>query len=167
MMAMGNAIAILVGQQLGAGDKKGARDMDNKLIFLSVSIHTGMGLLMALCSGVIPLMYNVEPVVRETTQQLLIIAGLSLPIHAYVHSVYFTVRSGGRTGITFLFDCLYTWVVPVPLAYCMAAFTGWPVVTMYFVIQFIDIVKVIIGALMLRSDFWANNVVEDVGGAKA
>ena len=167
MMAMGNAIAILVGQQLGAGDKKGARDMDNKLIFLSVSIHTGMGLLMALCSGVIPLMYNVEPAVRETTQQLLIIAGLSLPIHAYVHSVYFTVRSGGRTGITFLFDCLYTWVVPVPLAYCMAAFTGWPVVTMYFVIQFIDIVKVIIGALMLRSDFWANNVVEDVGGAKA
>lgn len=163
MMAMGSSIAILVGQQLGAGDKKNARDMDTKLVFLSVAIHTVMGLLMALCSGVIPLLYNIEPAVRETTQQLLIIAGLSLPIHAYVHAVYFTIRSGGKTGITFLFDCLYTWVVPVPLAYCMAAFTSWPIVSMYFCIQFIDIIKVVIGALMLRSDFWANNVVADVG----
>jgi len=32
----------------------------------------------------------------------------------------------------------------------------------YFAVQFIDIVKVVIGALMLRSDFWANNVVNDI-----
>lgn len=167
MMAMGSAVAILVGQQLGAGDKKAARDTDNKLIFLSVVIHAVMGLAMVLCSGLIPLLYNVEPAVRQTTQQLLIIAGLSLPIHAYVHVVYFTIRSGGKTGVTFLFDCLYTWLVPVPLAYCLSAFTDWPVVAMYFMIQFIDIIKVIIGALMLRSDFWANNVVADMSETKA
>lgn len=160
MMAMGNAVAILVGQKLGAGDKKGAREMDRQLIFLTVVMHVIMGALLALCSGLIPLLYNIEPAVRATTQKLLIIAGCSLPIHSFMHVTYFTIRSGGKTVITFLFDCVYTWVVPVPLAYCLCHFTDMPIVAMYFCIQFIDVVKAVIGALMLRSDFWANNVVD-------
>ena len=162
MFAMGSAVAIMVGQKLGAGDKEGARDVDRKLVFLTVCMHILMGGLLMLASGVIPLMYNIEPAVRETTSQLLRIAGLSLPIHAFVHVVYFTIRSGGKTIITFMFDCVYTWVVPVTLAYVLCHFTQMNIVWVYFCIQFIDIVKVIIGALMLKSDFWANNVVNEV-----
>ena len=29
-------------------------------------------------------------------------------------------------------------------------------------VQFIDVIKLVIGLLMLRSDFWARNVVNDV-----
>lgn len=160
MFAMGNAVAILVGQRLGAGDKDGARDVDRKLIFLSTVIHVAMGILLILCSDLIPLLYNIEPSVRELTAKLLRVAGMSLPIHAFSHVVYFTIRSGGKTGITFLFDAVYTWVVPVTLAYTLCHFTQLPILWVYFAVQFIDVVKVIIGALMLRSDFWANNVVD-------
>ena len=162
MIAMGNAVAILVGQRLGAGDKEGARDVDRKLIFLTVAAHVVMGLLLIACSGLIPLLYNVEPGVRQLTQRLLMVAGASLPIHAFIHVTYFTIRSGGKTVITFLFDCVYTWVVPVTLAYCLCHLTSLPIVGVYFCVQFIDIIKVVIGALMLRSDFWANNVVDEV-----
>ena len=162
MFAMGNAVAILVGQRLGAGDKEGARDVDRKLIFLTVAAHVVMGLLLIACSGLIPLLYNVEPGVRQLTQRLLMVAGASLPIHAFIHVTYFTIRSGGKTVITFLFDCVYTWVVPVTLAYCLCHLTSLPSVGVYFCVQFIDIIKVVIGALMLRSDFWANNVVDEV-----
>ena len=162
MFAMGNAVAILVGQRLGAGDKEGARDVDRKLIFLTVAAHVVMGLLLIACSGLIPLLYNVEPGVRQLTQRLLMVAGASLPIHAFIHVTYFTIRSGGKTVITFLFDCVYTWVVPVTLAYCLCHLTSLPIVGVYFCVQFIDIIKVVIGALMLRSDFWANNVVDEV-----
>lgn len=165
MMAMGSAVAIMVGQKLGVGDKQGARDIDRKLVFLTVVMHILMGALLVLCSRLIPQMYNVEDSVRETTRQLLIVAGLSLPLHAFVHVVYFTIRSGGKTVITFLFDCVYTWAVPVALAYVLCTFTAMPIVEVYFCIQFIDIIKVIIGALMLRSDFWANNVVNEVSQA--
>ena len=158
---MGSAVAIMVGQKLSAGLKEEARDVDRKLIFLTVVMHIIMGTLLMLCSGLIPLMYNIEDSVREITRQMLIIAGASLPIHAFVHVVYFTIRSGGKTMITFLFDCVYTWVVPVALAYALCHFTQMPIVGVYFCIQFIDIIKVIIGALMLKSDFWANNVVNE------
>lgn len=165
MMAMGSAVAIMVGQQLGVGDKEGARDTDRKLVFLTVVMHVIMGALLVLCSGLIPKMYNVEESVRETTRQLLVVAGLSLPLHSFVHVVYFTIRSGGKTVITFLFDCVYTWLVPVALAHVLCTFTAMHIVEVYFCIQFIDIIKVIIGALMLRSDFWANNVVNEVSQA--
>ena len=32
----------------------------------------------------------------------------------------------------------------------------------YFCVQFIDVIKLVIGLIMLRSDFWAKNVVNDV-----
>lgn len=161
MFAMGNAVAIMVGQRLGAGDKEGAKDVDRKLLFLTVVMHVLMGALLIACSGLIPLLYNIEPDVRETTRKLLIVAGLSLPIHAFIHVTYFTIRSGGKTVITFLFDCVYTWIVPVTLAHLLCRYTDWSIVAIYFCVQFIDLVKVFIGALMLRSDFWANNIVKD------
>ena len=166
MFAMGNAVAIMVGQQLGAGNKEGARDVDRKLIFFSMVAHVIMGGLLIACSGVIPLMYNIGDDMRRVTQQLLVIAGASLPIHSYVHVVYFTIRSGGKTLITFLFDCVYTWLVPVPLARFLCSQPDPNIVMVYFCVQFIDVVKVIIGALMLRSDFWANNIVDEPKKAK-
>lgn len=159
MTAMGSAVAILVGQCLGAGDMKKARDVDNKLIFLTVVMHIVIALLVILCAPLVPLLYNTEPQVRELAASLLRVAGLSLPIHAFVHVTYFTIRSGGKTLITFFFDCVYTWVVPVTLAFILCRLTDLPIVWIYFCIQFIDIVKAIIGIFMLKSGFWAKNVI--------
>lgn len=159
-MAMGNAVAILVGQKLGAGLKEEARDLDNKLCFMTVAVHVIMGAAMIALSGVVPLIYNVDQSVRELTTQLLIVCGAALPMHSFVHVVYFTIRSGGKTFITFLFDCLYTWVVPVPLAFFLCRYTDLSVVWLYFAVQFIDFIKVIIGAFMLKSDFWLNTIID-------
>jgi Na+-driven multidrug efflux pump len=117
---------------------------------------------MILASPYIPRLYNVIPEVRTLTSRLLVVAGLSLPIHSFAHATYFTIRSGGRTVITFLFDAVYTWTVTVLLAFCLCRFTNLEIVKIYFCVQFIDVIKVVLGLLMLRSDFWARNVVSDV-----
>ena len=64
--------------------------------------------------------------------------------------------------ITFLFDAVYTWAVTVTLAFCLTRLTDLPIVEIYFCVQFIDVIKLVIGLLMLRSDFWAQNVVKDM-----
>ncbi len=161
MFAMGSAVSIMVGQRLGAGQMEEARDVDRKLIFLTEVIHVLIGLAMILAAPYVPLLYNVGPDVRDLTRQMLIIAGLSLPLHSFAHVTYFTIRSGGRTGITFLFDAVYTWLVTVLLAFCLTRFTSLPIVQIYCCVQFIDIIKLVIGLLMLRSDFWARNVVNE------
>ena len=159
MFAMGSAVSILVGQRLGAGEIEEARDVDRKLIFLTEVIHVLIGGCMILASGLIPLLYNVGPDVRDLTRRLLIIAGLALPIHSFAHVTYFTIRSGGKTFITFLFDAVYTWAVTVLLAFLLCRLTDWPIVTVYACVQFVDVIKIVIGLLMLRSGFWAQNVV--------
>lgn len=165
MFAMGNAVSILIGQKLGAGEIEEAKRTDNKLLFFTVALHVFIGVLIALCAPFIPLIYNTEPAVRTLTTQLLLVAGAALPLQAFAHVTYFTIRSGGKTFITFLFDCLYTWVVPLPIAFCLCRFTDLPVVWVYFCVQFADIVKVIIGVCLLRSGIWAKNIVDDTAAA--
>ena len=162
MFAMGSAVSIMVGQRLGAGQIQEARDVDRKLIVLTEGIHMLIGGLMILAAPLVPHLYNVTPEVRDLTRRMLIIAGMSLPLHSFAHVTYFTIRSGGRTLITFLFDAVYTWAVTVLLAYSLTSWTQMDIVSIYFCVQFIDVIKLVIGLLMLRSDFWAQNVVKDI-----
>ena len=162
MFAMGSAVSIMVGQRLGAGELEEARDVDRKLIVLTEIIHILIGAAMIIAAPTVPKLYNVTPEVRDLTRRMLVIAGLSLPLHSFAHVTYFTIRSGGRTMITFLFDAVYTWAVTVTLAFCLTRLTDLPIVEIYFCVQFIDVIKLVIGLLMLRSDFWAQNVVKDM-----
>jgi putative MATE family efflux protein len=161
MFAMGNAVAILVGQCLGAGETEEAKDIDRKLIALTVVANIVIGFILILVAPLIPLIYNVEPGVRELTASLLRIAGIAIPMNAFIHATYFTIRSGGKTIITFFFDCVYTWCVPVVLSFILCRFTDMPVIWVYFCVTFIDIIKVIIGTIMLRNGFWAHNVIKE------
>ena len=159
MFAMGNAVSILVGQRLGSGDIEGAKDVDRKLIFFNFIMHVAIGLLIIAVAPFVPLIYNVEPEVRQLATNFLMIAGASLPIHSYVHIAYFTIRSGGKTVITFLFDCVYMWVITVTLSSILCRFTGLSIVACYAIVQFSDIIKLCIAMPMLKSGFWAKNIV--------
>ena len=91
--------------------------------------------------------------------QRVIVLAASMPIHAFNHSCYFTMRSGGQTVITFFFDSVYTWVVNVTLAFTLSRFTDMPIVWIYFCIQFSEIIKTFIGGYLVHKGVWAHNVV--------
>lgn len=159
MFAMGSAVSIMVGQKLGAGDIEGARDIDRKLIFANLILHILIGLLIVLTAGLIPMLYKTEPEVRSLAADFLRILGITMPIAAFVHVAYFTIRSGGKTVVTFFFDSVYTWVVTVMLSLLLCHYTTLDVRTVFFLVHFSDIIKLIISIPMLRSGFWANNLV--------
>ena len=92
---------------------------------------------------------------------LMIASALFFPTEGVLNCCYFTVRAGGRTMITMLTDSGLLWGVQVSTAFVISRFTDMPIVQVYFCVQFIDILKVVIGLLMLRSDFWARNVFND------
>ena len=82
-----------------------------------VVLHIGVGALIAITAPFIPLIYNTTPEVQRLTTELLLVSGAALPIQAFAHVTYFTIRSGGKTFITFLFDCVFTWLIPLPIAF--------------------------------------------------
>ena len=112
-------------------------------------------------SSVFPLLYQTSDEIRRLAAGLLRAAALCMPLFSYTNSAYFILRSGGKTLVTFLFDAAYTWCVAVLLAFLLTRYTDWPIEQIYFCVMFIDILKVVIGLLMIRSDIWARNVVND------
>ena len=87
------------------------------------------------------------------------VIALFLPFMAYTNACYFTLRSGGKTIITFLFDSFFIWVVYVPVAFCLVHFTNVPVIPVFFIVNAIEVLKCIVGFFMLRSRKWIVNLV--------
>ncbi len=162
MMSMGSAVAILIGQLLGAGEIEEAKDADRKILAFTTAAHVVIGALVIACSSLIPRLYNTEPEVRALAARFLIVSGAALPIHAFIHAAYFTIRSGGKTFVTLLFDSVYTWVVPVPLSLLLCSLTSLDITPIFLIVTFSDAVKLCISVPMLRSGFWAKNVIEGV-----
>lgn len=160
-MAMGNAIGIIVGQLLGAGKMEEAKDSDTKLIALSIASCVVMGALLIVCSPLFPKLYNTSEEVKALAASFMVVSALMMPMNGFTHASYFTIRSGGKTFITFLFDSVYMWCVNIPVAYVLSRFTGLEIVTLYFMCQLADIVKCVIGFILIKKGIWLNNLVAE------
>lgn len=159
-LALGNSVAIIIGQLLGAGKMEEAKDTDIKLIFFSVVSCIGIGAVMAVIAPLFPRMYNTTDEVRRLAEQFIWISALVMPIQAFMHACYFTLRSGGKTFITFLFDSTFMWVVSIPLAFLMSRFSTVPIVPLYLICQLADIIKCVIGFVLVKKGVWIQNFVE-------
>lgn len=162
-LQLGSCISIVVGQLLGAGKKEEARKADNKMLFFSVGCCVIVAFFMVLIGRFFPSIYKTEETIKELARTFITVSALVMPLCAFSHCTYFTLRSGGKTFITFLFDSVYTWVFVIPVAYMLAHFTSLPITIVFFLVQFTEIVKATIGYFMVRSDVWLQNIV---GGEK-
>ena len=158
--AFGNAVAIIVGQHLGSGNLEKAKQDDKRLLFACVVICTVVGGLMALVAPLFPMIYNTSDNVKDLAAQLLIISALFMPVHGFTHSSYFTLRSGGKTIITFIFDCGFIWAFSYPVAMLLTNFTSLTIIPLYTIVQCVEIVKVVVSVFLLKSGIWVNNLTE-------
>lgn len=158
---LGSCISIVVGQLLGAGKIEEAKDADNKMIFFSVACCAVVSAIMILFGGLFPEIYKTEESIKELAKVFIYISALVMPLCAFSHCTYFTLRSGGKTGITFIFDSVYTWVLMIPFAYFLANHTTLTITLVFFLVQFTEIIKVIIGFFMVKSGIWVQNIVND------
>ncbi len=159
-IALGDSVAIVVGQLLGAGKMKEARDTDNKMIAFSVMCCTGVAIVMFLLAPLFPGLYKINDEARQLAQYFIMATAVFMPQNAFLHATYFTLRSGGKTIITFLFDSVFIWCVSVLLAYLFSHYTALPVVAVYVIVQLGDIIKCTIGFLLVKKGVWLQNIVQ-------
>lgn len=160
-IALGDSVAIVVGQLLGAGDMKKARDTDNKMIAFSVFCCTGVAAVLFLLAPVFPGLYNTNLQARELATQFIMVTAFFMPNSAFLHAAYFTLRSGGKTIITFLFDSLFMWCASVSLAFVLSRYTDLSVVVIFALVQAVDIIKSLIGFILVKKGIWLHNFVSE------
>ena len=158
-LAMGSSVGIIMGQLLGAGEPEPViRDNNRKLITSSVASGVIFGALMFAVSGLFPMLYNTDQEVRDLAARLICISALMMPVNSYTHATYFTLRSGGQTMVTFLFDSCFQWVICVPLAFSLSRFTPISILPLYLACQSTDFLKSVIGFAMLKQGKWIRNL---------
>ena len=158
-LSLGNAVGIIMGQMLGAErSETEVRDSNRKLLALSVSSGLLFGSLMAACSVAFPRIYNTTAEVRQLATWLICINAAYMPFDAYVNATYFTLRSGGQTLVTFLFDSCFVWTCCVPLAYCLSRFTNLSILPLFAICLSSNLLKCAIGAWMLKQGKWIQNL---------
>ncbi len=160
-VALGNSVGILIGQTLGASEYEKAQRDAFSLMWFTGGICIALSVILISISGVFPKFYNTTDQVRSMGQSFIIISALFFPVQGFLNALYFTLRSGGKTLITFFFDSVYTWLLPLPLAYILCRFTALPILGIYAIAQSLDIIKVVVGYVLIKKGIWVSNLTID------
>ena len=160
-LAMGSAVGIIMGQMLGAGFRK-EEIMDHNRKLLAVSTLSGFvfGLLMAAAAFPFPRIYNTTPSVQQLASMLILLNAIALPFNSYTNATYFTLRSGGQTMVTFLFDSCFVWGFCVPLAWVLTRFVGISIIPLFAICQATDLIKCTLGCIMIKQGKWIQNLTQ-------
>lgn len=159
--AMGSATSIIIGQILGAGELERAVEEDRKLILFSCLLSIVIGLAIACSAPLIPRIYNTTDTVKSLATRLLFVAAYLAPANAFNNVAYFTLRAGGKTMITFVFDSGFIWLFCIPTAFLLSRFTDLPLVALYACVESWNVLKVVLGYIFLKKRKWVNNLVEE------
>ncbi len=160
-LSMGNAVAVMVGQALGANEMERARGDVWKLMGFSVFSCIVIGGVMVIFSPLFLNLYNTDEGAKMLAARFILTAACVMPINAIAHSCYFTLRSGGSVIITFLFDSVYSWVIHIPFALLLVYKTDLPIMMLFPICQAVEIVKSTIGLILVKKGVWIRNIVSD------
>ena len=158
-LAMGVATSIIIGQLLGSGQPERAVTAQKKLTIFTVVLNAAVGAVMAVLAPLVPDIYNTTPTVKALAGQMLLVNAVMMPFISYVNVAYFTLRAGGKTIITFFFDCGFIWIVCVPLAFVLSRFTAMPILPLFLCVQAVELIKCVVGWRLVKSRIWVNNLV--------
>ena len=159
--SLGNVTGILLGQMLGAGEsKEKIRDESRKLIFLALVSGTVFGAMLLSAAPFFPKLYNTTDSIRSLATSMIVILALFKPAMGLVHSCYNTIRAGGKTFLTFINDSGFMWFVNVPLVFFLTAFTDLPFLTIYFLGQTPELLKLVMSFIILKGDGWMQNLTK-------
>lgn len=158
-MSIGLSIGILAGQQLGANKIEEAKTTVWRILTLDTIAAIISALMLAVVAPFIPKVYNTTEAVQWMATELLWVQAVMTPFSAFGLGGYFTMRSGGKTLITTIFDGGFVWYMNYPLALIIGHLTNMDIVPFTLLVQSMDVLKAIAAFILVKNGFWAKNIV--------
>ena len=153
--SLGNTVGIFMGQMLGARcPDDQLMDTNRKMTALATFSGVVFGAIVICLSGVFPNLYNTTEQVRQLATKTIFVAAVLMPLQAYSFPVYFTLRAGGKTVLTTVFDCGTIWLLYLPISFLLSRFTGLPFLAIFAICNGTDLIKCVVGGALIRSGIW-------------
>lgn len=161
IISMGNSVGILMGQMLGASKFEEAKVNSSRLTRFTATLGIIVALFVIMISSYFPGFYNTTDSIKELAKNFIIVNALFLPVVGIVNSLYFTLRSGGKTLITFFFDSVFTWILEVPIAFALCKYTELPITTIFIIVYSLNFIKLLIGQILIKKGVWISNLASE------
>ncbi|MGB7605319.1 MAG: MATE family efflux transporter [Lutisporaceae bacterium] len=159
-MGLGTSCSVMVGNEIGSGDKENAILYGNRYIKIGTFIGIVLGLILILISPVIIMMFSSTHVVQGVAQKILLIMGIFLWVRFLNYILVIGIlRSGGDTTFSMILETCSVWIVGVPLAFAGALWWHLPAYMVFTLISLEELVKAYFGMIRVKSNKWVRNVI--------
>ena len=161
-MALGNASTVIIGKQLGSGDKERVADTAKKLLTVTVlASFISISLLLGLGKTVIGIFDFGEPTSTIAFSIMCVYAVRMIPQNITMTMVVGVLRGGGDTRFAAFLDVAPLWCISVFLAAMLALVFKVPYIYVFMPNFIEDCVKIIIGFKRFKSGKWINNITRE------
>ena len=157
---LSTAISILIGNRLGANLIEEAKENAYKLIGFGMMVAFATGTIFIFLSPLIASLYNVEEEIKDMIIKLIIIKSCVIPAYVYNISIFFIIRAGGDTFTTMLVDSVSMWAGSVLISTILSIFFDLPLIILYIVVEFCDVIKMGLCRYFFKKGNWARNLTD-------
>lgn len=156
--SVGIGISVILGQQLGSNQLNEAKEDSDKYIFFAIILGIFITVLMFFIKDPILSLYKFDRSILDIASTLIIISSAMVVVRTYSITCYFIIRSGGKIFITFLFDSVFTIVIRFGVTFLFVQLTDLNIFYIYFISEILEIIKIIIGTILVKKGIWVNKL---------
>lgn len=160
-MGVGNGGAILVGNELGAGNLEGAKEYGGKVVRLALTCGTLSCATLIMLTPFILRIAELSPLAEEYLQGMIVVCGINMIGAANNTAIVSGLfNAGGDTKFGVICDTITLWGIVVPLGFLAAFVFEWPILMVYCIICMDEIIKLPVVWKHYRKYTWVNNLTK-------
>ncbi len=169
LIGLAGTAAIIVGREIGAGNRSTVYEVGLALNALSVALGVAVGGVLAVLTwGVLPRyvfpLFQMAQNTRAIASMMLYVVSATMGARAFNHTnIIGVLRGGGDVRAATVIDLAPLWLVAIPLAALVGLVFQWGIFWVYISMSFDQIAKFFLGVARLRSGAWINDLTVTEG----
>lgn len=159
-MGIGNALATIIGQNLGADNAPRAQEAFKTSLIISVSIMLIGGLILINFSeGVVEIFSNEPEVISQGTDYLKLIAA-SLSLMGIFHVLIGTFQGSGHTIYAMIISLGRLWLLRIPMILLFKNYTNWGSCGVWYAMILSNFIICCVGLVIYMQGNWQEKVID-------
>ena len=158
-LGLGNGVSIIVGNTIGEGNYQDSQNQAYQSLVFTLVTGVVLGLGLFLSADLITSIYTgVGEQAKKLAAYFIRFNAIYLIINSINTTLFFLLRAGGKTEIVFFFDSCYGWIISIPFAIILVNCTSLSLKQVYIFVYLMDLLKTVIGMILLLSKKWYKNL---------
>lgn len=166
-LASGQATAVLIGNEIGAGRHADAQKIGKTIIRSVPLVSVAVGLVgFFIVAPIVPGFFEIEDSVRVLVRRFLRLFSMLMVIKTInFHTIVGILRGGADTTYALIIDIVPLWLIGVPAAVLTGLVLGLPAPVVYIALNFEEATRLVFGWRRVHSGRWIHDLTGTVPAA--